>query len=224
MTDSTHDDHGAGGANGLQPGDTLPSQLSAFMDDQLPVAETDLFVRRLVRETELKQTMSRYLLIGEALRQQQVRSPGISRDFSAKVAAALETDTGLASAVATTHARRFGGVWKNVGGVALAASVALGALVLVRQADKMSTEPVMASSSASSNSYIVPVSASTPAAPIPAARLTNYVVAHSEFSSPLGRQNLMTGLLAEDRQAEIDVGSVTAAADETSGSVASVNR
>jgi sigma-E factor negative regulatory protein RseA len=29
-------------------------------------------------------------------------------------------------------------------------------------------------------------------------RLTNYVVAHSEYSSPLGRRNVLTGLLAED--------------------------
>jgi sigma-E factor negative regulatory protein RseA len=29
-------------------------------------------------------------------------------------------------------------------------------------------------------------------------RLTNYVVAHSEYSSPLGRRNVLTGILAED--------------------------
>ena len=33
---------------------------------------------------------------------------------------------------------------------------------------------------------------------IPATRLTNYVVAHSEYSSPLGRRSVLTGVLADD--------------------------
>jgi hypothetical protein len=35
-------------------------------------------------------------------------------------------------------------------------------------------------------------------AAIPPAMLANYVVAHSEFSSPLGRRNVLAGLIAED--------------------------
>jgi hypothetical protein len=30
-----------------------------------------------------------------------------------------------------------------------------------------------------------------------AARLTNYVVAHSEYSSPLGRRSVLSGIVAE---------------------------
>jgi hypothetical protein len=33
---------------------------------------------------------------------------------------------------------------------------------------------------------------------VPATRLTNYVVAHSEYSSPLARRSVLTGVLAED--------------------------
>ncbi|HEY5807463.1 MAG TPA: hypothetical protein VIT67_05820, partial [Povalibacter sp.] len=40
---------------------------------------------------------------------------------------------------------------------------------------------------------------STPgAAFVPAARLTNYVVAHSEYSSPLGRRTVLSGVLSDD--------------------------
>ena len=38
----------------------------------------------------------------------------------------------------------------------------------------------------------------SPSAFVPAARLTNYVVAHSEYSSPLGRRTVLSGVLSED--------------------------
>jgi hypothetical protein len=64
-------------------------------------------------------------------------------------------------------------------------------------------QPVMMAAvprSTESSSYVVPAAASSPAVPMAAARLTNYVVAHSEYSSPLGRRNMLTGLLASDAE------------------------
>jgi len=49
------------------------------------------------------------------------------------------------------------------------------------------------------NSYVVPTSTSSSAF-IPATRLTNYVVAHSEYSSPLGRRSVLSGVLADDEE------------------------
>jgi hypothetical protein len=46
-------------------------------------------------------------------------------------------------------------------------------------------------------SYTVPEPA-TASSLVNAARLTNYVVAHSEYSSPLGRRNVLSGIVAED--------------------------
>jgi hypothetical protein len=46
-------------------------------------------------------------------------------------------------------------------------------------------------------SYTVPAPA-TSGPIIPAGRLTSYVVAHSEYSSPLGRRNVLSGIIAED--------------------------
>jgi hypothetical protein len=34
--------------------------------------------------------------------------------------------------------------------------------------------------------------------PVPTAELANYVVAHSEYSAPLGRRNLLSSLVASD--------------------------
>src|SRR6267154_5695813 len=72
----------------MLPNEALQSQLSAFVDGELPSLETELLARRLAREPELQQAMGRYLLMGEAL-----RAPiqgGVSRGFSAKIAAAIE--------------------------------------------------------------------------------------------------------------------------------------
>jgi hypothetical protein len=46
-------------------------------------------------------------------------------------------------------------------------------------------------------SYTVPAPA-TSAPLVSATRLTNYVVAHSEYTSPLGRRSMLSGIVAED--------------------------
>jgi hypothetical protein len=51
-------------------------------------------------------------------------------------------------------------------------------------------------------SYVVPTSTSNSTFIPPAARLTNYVVAHSEYSSQLGRRSLTAGVLADDEEVE----------------------
>lgn len=48
--------------------DQLNSQLSAFVDEALSEAESELLVRRLCRDADLRQTLARYTLIGDVLR------------------------------------------------------------------------------------------------------------------------------------------------------------
>jgi hypothetical protein len=50
-------------------------------------------------------------------------------------------------------------------------------------------------------SYTVPAVPDAPAV-LPAARLTNYVFAHSKYSSVLGQRNVLSGLLADDAEQE----------------------
>ena len=61
---------------------------------------------------------------------------------------------------------------------------------------------VMPPAAEADTSYVVPTSTSNSVFVPPAARLTNYVVAHSEYSSPLGRRSLMSGVLADDEEIE----------------------
>lgn len=217
------------------PNETLRQQLSAFVDGELPSAEAELLVRRLARDAELKQSMNRYLLVGEALRLPTAIGP--SRGFSAKVAAALEADAAenkpslavdspLKPALGGSESgarRRLRQWWAPAVGAAIAAGVAAVVVLGYRgpvntaavSADALEPVTVTAQRSNESESYVVPTVTNSPTVPIASARLTNYVVAHSEYSSPLGRRNMLTGLLAGDD--EVDNAAATSS-DQTSES------
>lgn len=189
------------------PNETLRQQLSAFVDGELPSAEAELLVRRLARDTDLKQAMSRYLLAGEAMRAPGQAGP--TRGFSAKIAAVIERDTSRPAAAQVPAAAAELPRWlKPAAGMAVAAGVAAFVVFGFRQsldgsddiAGIESLQPVTITAKRMNDgaSYIVPEVTNAAAVPIAAAQLTNYVVAHSEYSSPLVRRNMLTGLLAGD--------------------------
>jgi len=196
-----------------EPNENVQSQLSAFVDNELPQDETQLLARRLSRDPGLQQSLNRYLLIGEALR--SPKQAPVSRNLSSRVAAALEqqySEPQGETAVAAKPVKARATWTKTALGMSLAASVAAIAMVSFHSgqnpAGNSASEEVAMSvsdnqlSSAPSDSYVVPVATTAPSVPISAARLTNYVVAHSEFTSPLGRRNTMTGLVTGDQQSE----------------------
>ncbi len=180
-------------------------QLSACLDGELPEAELDLLLKRLERNPELRESLGRYTVIGEALRHTQ---PVVaSRSFADKVMAAVDQEP-----AAARRAPRISPFWarglRPVAGIGVAATVAALAIFSVQQsgvapgpiaANEPATAPsaVVAQADDAAASYIVPTT-STPSAFVPATRLTNYVVAHSEYSSPLARRSVLTGVLAED--------------------------
>jgi sigma-E factor negative regulatory protein RseA len=184
-------------------------QLSAFLDGELPAHEAELLLRRICADdSELRREFSRYLLIGEAMRQD--RGAVVSRGFAERVTRAVE----LEDLPATRHGPMRARPWlRPAAGVAVAAGVAAVAVLGLRveapgSADVAATRTagdrgavaamdLQTAADARSSSYIVPTSVGRGPV-VPAARLTNYVVAHSEFSSPLGRRNVLTGLLSED--------------------------
>jgi sigma-E factor negative regulatory protein RseA len=97
---------------------------------------------------------------------------------------------------------------RPVAGVGVAATVAALAIFSVQRAgdapETIATNAPAAAPPATvaqnvdeGPSYVVPTTTSQPAF-VPATRLTNYVVAHSEYSSPLARRSVLTGVLAED--------------------------
>lgn len=185
----------------------LRDQLSAFLDGELPRPEVELLLRRLAGNDELQIALSRYVVIGECLRNAPGRS--VTRSFAARVRAAVAAE---GSRKGVDRVRSLGRWLRPVGGLAIAASVATVAILglqRTQQLDPAVATPVVASSSVPATaiggpaideqvSYTVPAPSTTGAPVMPAGRLTSYVVAHSEYSSPLGRRNVLSGIIAED--------------------------
>jgi sigma-E factor negative regulatory protein RseA len=212
--------------------DALNEQLSACLDGELPPAELDLLLKRVGREAELRAAIGRYSLIGEAMRAERPAVASRNFASKLMVAVAAEPapqsndlpanglpDRVQAPAVAARIPRISPKVIRYLrpaAGMAIAAGVAAVAVLtmqptvqpelggnvapLVAVNQPAANEPAIAATDAES-SYVVPTSAKVSAF-IPATRLTNYVVAHSEYSSPLGRRSVLSGVLADDEEAQ----------------------
>ncbi len=182
--------------------DSINEQLSACLDGELPDRELALLLKRIGHDQELRGTITRYGLISETVRTGSAAA--ISSDFAARVMAQIQAEPQTSvSKVPHIAWRRL----RPVAGIAVAASVAALALFSVQRSGLIPTESAVvdtASDPASTtvaleapDRYVVPMTPSNSSVFIPATRLTNYVVAHSEYSSPLGRRSVLSGVLAE---------------------------
>lgn len=185
--------------------DPVKEQLSACLDGELPEAELDLLLKQLHRDARLQQSVGRYSLISEVLR--TGTSPAPSAGFAARISQAIAAESDLQPAsMAPAASRRELPRWmRPVGGAVIAAGVAAVAVMALQPQLNLNqqTEGVTqvvaetSASSAANDRYIVP-----PGAPatqiVPAAYLAKYVMAHSEYASPLGRRALMSSVLSDD--------------------------
>ncbi|MDP9084168.1 MAG: sigma-E factor negative regulatory protein [Pseudomonadota bacterium] len=181
----------------------IREQVSAFLDGELPNSETELLLRRLTRDAELRESFGRYALIGESLR--GARMSPLTRGFAERVNRALGGEHIAADApVQQARTRRW---WRPFAGVAVAAGVAAVAVVALQQravvptlhaALPVAAQNAIAPAAREAISYTVP--ASTPEAPaaLPEARLTNYVFAHSKYSSGLDQRGVLADMLIEN--------------------------
>ncbi|MDH3645373.1 MAG: sigma-E factor negative regulatory protein [Gammaproteobacteria bacterium] len=114
--------------------DELNSQLSAFVDDELAPEESELLVRRLCRDAELRHTAASYAVIGDVLRDElPVTAPP---DFSARIMMAVEGQTVPPMDVPTVARSRSMRHW----GIAAAASVVLAAIALMTLPERVVDE------------------------------------------------------------------------------------
>jgi negative regulator of sigma E activity len=197
----------------------IREQVSAFLDGELPSSETELLLKRLTRDAELRQGFGRYALIGETLR--NVNGATLSLGFAARVNRAIDGEPVVpALPAAKSRALHW---WTPIAGTAVAAGVTAVAVVAWQQravapgvtvAPRVTAQNVrLATVPKEPISYTVPAPASAPAMMAPA-RLTNYVFAHSKYSVGLGQGNLLSTLLSEDA----DAAQSGAAAEGSSGS------
>lgn len=195
----------------------LDSQLSAMFDNELPAAECELLARRLSRDEELRGRWGRYAAIGATIRAEGgVR---LNSGLALRVSTAISSEPAVVTEPVRQTPRKVASHWWTpAAGVALAASVAAAAILFLRfespaQNGQLSVQTVPATSGhtiasqigdtsqlASSNtpdSYVVPKTLPRRSI-VPSTQLANYVVAHSEFSSPVNRRNLLSAFMASE--------------------------
>ena len=178
----------------------------------------------MTRDADLRECFGRYALIAEVVR--DPKSCPLSKEFTQRVNRLIDGAAAAGQPALEVRVAKAAGArswWRPIAGAAVAAGVAAVAVVaLERRSDvpalvAASTLPrsslaqarlpvanaaVATASRKEALSYTVPTTALLGAdrqdpAVLPAARLTNYVFAHSKYSSMLGQRNVLSGLIAE---------------------------
>ena len=107
----------------------IREQISAFLDGELPSQETELLLRRLTRDAELRESFGRYALIGECMR--GGGRARLSKGFAGRVNSAINGDA--AAENAQVSSRRPSAWWHPLAGAGVAAGVAAVAIVALQQ-------------------------------------------------------------------------------------------
>ena len=189
----------------------LDSQLSAMFDDELAAGECELLARRLSRDEQLKARWGRYAVIGATIRSE--RGVRLNAPLAGRVSAVILAEPALA----TAHGARRAGVrwWQPVAAAAVVAGVALVSVLWLRAQAPLAGAPLSAHLTAPTatvpsaavvpaaaagvpDSYVVPRAPAVRAMAVPSIELANYVVAHSVFSSPVTRRNLLSAFMTSE--------------------------
>jgi sigma-E factor negative regulatory protein RseA len=177
--------------------DQVNEDLSAWLDDEPPNIEPDILLRRLQNDAELRGRYERYHLIGDALRHDL---PAVrDNTLAARISAGLRDEAPHRGAA---HGAGRGGWQRALGGLAIAASVAVVAVLGVQS---LTREPVGAPGSAQLADATPPADA--PQAPLEYARapavrwdleqpevestLNDYLLSHNGRSATTGVQGMM---------------------------------
>lgn len=228
--------------------EAIREQLSAFVDGELSPVEAELLLKRVERDPALRAALDRYLLLGASIRSETTGAP--SRDFAARVTGALDREQRKSTSwVANVRAHRKP-FYFAVGGSAVAASLVALVMVLspVTPVDLNGQPNLVASDQSSVQSSPSSLSSENAPTVIPAdavrasqlrqhvensygnttvvsqggnGRLASYVMAHSQYSSPLSRRNVLTGLLVEEGDEQSVQAPVRTPMDQASGSSSS---
>jgi negative regulator of sigma E activity len=192
----------------------LDSQLSAMFDDELPEDQCQLLARRLSRDDALKARWRRYAVIGAAIRAE--RGVRLETNLASRVSVAISAEPALTGeSVAKGEGGKGFGFrwWQPVAGGAIAAGVAAMSVLWIRAQAPVGEETLIAQNPAADAAVIQPdtrdvADTNAPAYVVPAAverttivptaELANYVVAHSEYSAPVTRRNLISALIASE--------------------------
>jgi sigma-E factor negative regulatory protein RseA len=185
----------------------IREQVSAFLDGELPNSETELLLKRLTRDGELRDSFGRYALIGEAIRG---TSRGyLTKGFAGRINLAIDGEPVIANGhLERAREPRW---WRPFAGVAVAAGVAavavvalqhravapalrVGAAITAQNAVPAQTAP---GTPREAISYTVPATSPASTVGLAPARLTNYMFAHSKYSTGLAQRGVLADLLID---------------------------
>jgi negative regulator of sigma E activity len=195
----------------------LDSQLSAMFDNELPSAECELLARRLSRDEQLKARWGRYAIVAAVIRAE--RGVRLNAQVARRVSVVLRAEPALSAPSAPITRSRAGlRWWQPVAGAAVAAGVAAASILWLRAESPLSGTALTArhvapaipaggpatigAGPAQPDRYVVPPRpAMARAAVVPSTELANYVVAHSMFSTPVARRNLLSAFVTSEPSA-----------------------
>ncbi|HWM27222.1 MAG TPA: sigma-E factor negative regulatory protein [Woeseiaceae bacterium] len=187
--------------------DALKMQISAFVDGELPENESELLLRRLSQDQSLRHQAAEYLQIGRLIRRER-EVPGMG-DLRTRIAAALGEQPVEFPARAEQPKSR---LLKPAAGFAVAASVAVVALVGLRQVDVPGTGELPNQSAANVEAPAGQAAGYTEPLPAealtgrPGEMLTQYYLSHGATSADLGANGILTRLVALELREEELVG------------------
>lgn len=163
--------------------DKIHEQLSALVDDELADSEQSLLVRQLLKESGLRERLSRYQTISDALHDHLPQQ--IDTRFHERVHAVVQQE-----AVINAAPSRYAALLRPLAGLAAVASVAVVAVVSLQtlhQDDPAATPSVATAPTV--DSYIRAENAPTPV--VPARGLDIYLVNHNEYAVNRGMQGML---------------------------------
>jgi hypothetical protein len=117
--------------------DMIKMQISAFIDDELPENESELLLRRLSQDAELRRVVARYLEIGRNIRNEsELPNMALLRQ---RVAEELGVEPHIDETASMPVGNRF---VKPIAGFAVAATVAILAIVGLQQSEAPTADAV----------------------------------------------------------------------------------
>jgi sigma-E factor negative regulatory protein RseA len=197
--------------------DALKMQISAFVDGELPENESELLLRRLSQDAALRRQVGQYLQIGRLIRRER-EVPGMN-ELRKRIAAALGEQPSETPAKVEPPSRR---LLKPAAGLAIAASVAVVALVGLRQTDLPGAVEVAQPNAVASQAAAAPAAGYTEPLPAealsarPSDMLTQYYLSHGATSADLGANGILTRLVTLELRGDelVESGATDVAPDD----------
>ncbi len=166
----------------------IDEQLSAFVDGELASKEADVLISKILDNDELRSRWANYHLVGHSIHGESTNN---TVDLSNSISAALANEPTVFAP--QPRKRIIPAAFKQVAGMAIAATVAAAAVLMVQPEEQNLFNPAGSGNgnvaSITSKQNVVPVVENgvnwSVAQPSVASKLNTYLVNHNAYSTPV---------------------------------------